>query len=501
MQIHSSKMTPALLSAFAVAALQTVATVATAEPTETANETKKDGTRPAPETEAKRLWEEAKKLRDSGDYAGAIERLKDAYSTSPRPGHLYALGKAYLTIDKPVEAIEAFERYLAMGNNQVPPAQRVEVEAALRKLRERVGFVDLRVKPPGAAVSLDGVELGADKLATKLRVAAGRHTLVASLAGYAPTTLEIEVIGGKGRPFEVNLEALPMPKGTLQVECQVPDVVVTANEMALGTTPFTAPALLQTGNYKIRFERAGYVDDDYSVSVSAERPASVKCGLKLLAPLPAELKARLRIMSAGRQIQVRVDGDEVPPELDLPSGRHHVRVSRAGYRTWERDVNLRAGTTVDLTPELSSDGSRPPRVNGQQAVALRTWAYVVSATGLALGGGALGLWVWNEQRVHDEIEPLKREIRDADARASSATTQEQRALATAQASEKTRQELNRFASIRFADGIEIGMVIGASTLLCAGTLMWLTSGESSPLENVAVVPHRGGAGLAWAGRY
>ncbi|HMA92306.1 MAG TPA: PEGA domain-containing protein, partial [Polyangiaceae bacterium] len=196
-------------------------------------------------------WETAVGLRDSGDYSGAICELKAAYDLSPEPAVLLALGKAYITLDKPVEAVDALERYLATGRNRIPNENRVEAEIALRKQRERIGSLKVQVTPPGAAVSLDGVELGAAPLAKKIRAAAGRHILVVSLAGYSPTTLEVEVTSAKEKAVELVLQPLPVPKGTVYVECPVPDVLITANGTGIGSTPLTSPALLQSGEYRI----------------------------------------------------------------------------------------------------------------------------------------------------------------------------------------------------------------------------------------------------------
>jgi len=73
-------------------------------------------------------------------------------------------------------------------------------------------------------------------------------------------------------------------------------------------------------------------------------------------------RARLRVTSEPDEANVYVDGKlfgETPQTISLDAGDHTIRVEKRRYRTWERDVDLEAGTmktfNITLRRESSSD--------------------------------------------------------------------------------------------------------------------------------------------------
>jgi hypothetical protein len=51
---------------------------------------------------------------------------------------LYNIGQVFVTLAKPVEAVDAYERYLADGGEKIPAARRADVEKEIARQKARI---------------------------------------------------------------------------------------------------------------------------------------------------------------------------------------------------------------------------------------------------------------------------------------------------------------------------------------------------------------------------
>src|SRR5258705_390151 len=63
-----------------------------------------------------------------GDVVAALREFETAYRIRPHFSVLYNIGQARSTLGRPVEAVEAFERYLSDGGAQVSDERKRDVE-------------------------------------------------------------------------------------------------------------------------------------------------------------------------------------------------------------------------------------------------------------------------------------------------------------------------------------------------------------------------------------
>jgi hypothetical protein len=71
--------------------------------------------------------------------------------------------------------------------------------------------------------------------------------------------------------------------------------------------------------------------------------------------LPAELRGLVRLAASPQDAEVSVDDNFVgnaPVDLKLTPGKHTIKVTAAGYRSWSRDLSVIAGSDVHLNPTL-----------------------------------------------------------------------------------------------------------------------------------------------------
>jgi len=129
------------------------------------------------EQEAKALFNKGTTLYSGEKFEEAAEAFRKAHELKPSWKLLYNIGQAEASCRRQGLAIEAFEKYLAEGGDEVPVERRDQVYAEIDKLRRIVGSVAL-VAPAGLTVWVDGFQVGTTPLSGRLRVSASVEHLI-----------------------------------------------------------------------------------------------------------------------------------------------------------------------------------------------------------------------------------------------------------------------------------------------------------------------------------
>lgn len=146
---------------------------------------------------------------EASDFEEALAAFQEAFRLAPHPSVRVNMANCYERLGRPSEAIFHYERFLAEGEN-VPPAQRREVEQTLATLRLQVGTVRLTVRPDGATVRIDGGEARRGPF-DPITLTPGRHSIEVSLDGFRTSTREISVSGGRATEVSIELERIAEP--------------------------------------------------------------------------------------------------------------------------------------------------------------------------------------------------------------------------------------------------------------------------------------------------
>jgi len=232
--------------------------------------------------------------------------------------------------------------------------------------------------------------------------------------------------------------------------------------------------------------------------IPAERREQVGEQIKLLEALLGELEVRTDPTGA----LITVDGHGIghtplSEPIHLAAGEHSISTSLDGYQPAERTVVSGQGERLVLhlellpTPKVDSIGSisvEPPPTPIPVRSDLRTaLPYVLAGAGLALGGGALGVYLWKrseyrqwqagEAALHDETKGT--------------------------ASYQTKAaEVNRLsASLTSANHAIIGLAVASGTLVAAGATIYLLDHASARGSGTFTVVWTGGSSIAagWSG--
>lgn len=447
----------------------------------------------ATKSQAHEHFERAVELVDEGSLAQAAKEFERAYELSPHYRVLWNLGQVYAALDRPVEALDVLERYQREAGEGIEADRRAKLDQALAELRGRVGEVAVTVTPAGAGVTIDGRPVGKAPLDEPVRLAPGKHEVSVRLAGHEQAKATVTVAGGGQATVKIALQPVQPPpagSGQLVIECPVPGVRVGVDGSSIGQTPFASPVGIPAGRHEISFARPGYAMRPKPVQVVAARPAMVACDATVVRPVPVGLAGSLSLSVDEDEARVLVDGEEWPVDGRLPAGPHVLEVEKAGFVPATINFTLAAGEArqlhVDLVPVESGPGEAP----ADEAGPPRALAYLSGGVGLALGGVAIGLAVWNDGRF-DEWQT------------------EQEALDQAYGSGPVHADLldrqsandDLADSISTMDGVSIGLGIAGGALAVAAVVLFVTSEDGSADETMIAAPLPGGGYAGWMTRW
>jgi hypothetical protein len=145
---------------------------------------------------AQTLLNEGADLYDRGNLIEALGRFQSAYAAYPSPKLWFNIGQAQRDLGRHVEAMEAFERFLAEAKD-APAGTLGEAHRSVSELRQKLGHVTIVCATRGALVSLDGSRVGTTPLPAPLWVAPGTHQIGLGRYDLAPAVQRVEVVPGK----------------------------------------------------------------------------------------------------------------------------------------------------------------------------------------------------------------------------------------------------------------------------------------------------------------
>lgn len=142
-----------------------------------------------------------------GDYAAALDKFTAAYKIFPSPKLWFNIGQANRDLGRPVDAVEAFDRFLRDAGD-APPETLAEARRSAAELKTKLGQIQVSCAVDGTEITVDGKQVGSTPLGEMLWTTPGRHQVAAQHAGYAPAIEDVLVTTGK--IATVNIEVLPV---------------------------------------------------------------------------------------------------------------------------------------------------------------------------------------------------------------------------------------------------------------------------------------------------
>jgi PEGA domain len=140
-------------------------------------------------TQARALLVAGQKLYSAGEYAEALSRFERAYALVPSPRIQFNFGLAYMMLDRPSDAMRAFEAFIA-GAGDASGADVAKAQANLGRLDKKVAVLELEGDTSGAEVAVDGRSYGS---VTRVVLDPGPHQLTIDKPGRPPFLSKLKV--------------------------------------------------------------------------------------------------------------------------------------------------------------------------------------------------------------------------------------------------------------------------------------------------------------------
>lgn len=289
-------------------------------------------------TKAAEYFALAQSAERRSDWATAIRNYELAYKESPHPNVLYNIGLNYERLGRLRTAADYLLRYV----DAAPDAEdRAQVLLKVRKLRERPAEIRFHTKPPGAAVFLDGAEIG--KAPFSREVSAGAHDVYAIIDGKRSRTRRIRVQFGERFHVELRIGAQP---GRLLVSTPVKEARVTIDGIDVGMAPYDGE--LDAGKHTVVVSAAGYEPETREVVVPAQGSEQIVATLE---PLPGT-KPQEKLVGARFLLGGSSGGNIGTEDSARPRALFQI-----GYRT--------AGGRFDLMANFGLFGFGPAGVGSE----------------------------------------------------------------------------------------------------------------------------------------
>jgi hypothetical protein len=146
---------------------------------------------------AKEAYTSAELLFDNGDYAGAVTKYRQAYEISKEPRLLIDTAICEKNLRQYARMQTDLLKFEREAGPTAAPEDKRAADDALAAIKKLVGGVTITTNEPGAAVSVDGEDVGTTPLRDPVVLDLGRHTFRAGKAGFEPAETVLEIPGGQ----------------------------------------------------------------------------------------------------------------------------------------------------------------------------------------------------------------------------------------------------------------------------------------------------------------
>lgn len=188
---------------------------------------------------AQALFDEAKRLVQSGDFAAACPKFRASYELDPGGGTLLNLADCHARAGRTASAWSLFKEAEVMAQRDGRPERVDYARRNVRELEAQLVYLRVSVGPearvPGLSLSVDGVPLAEAAWGSALPVDPGAHVLRAEAPGYEALEQNVEVEAAPG----------------VRVELQVPPLVPSSSAAA-ASDDGVVPQPSDTGSSALR---------------------------------------------------------------------------------------------------------------------------------------------------------------------------------------------------------------------------------------------------------
>jgi hypothetical protein len=184
--------------------------------------------------QARALLDQGTKLYEQGDVAGALEKFQAAYAAFPSPKLMFNIGQANRDLHRNLEALEAFEKFLADAPDALPEMT-ADARKSVSQLQRKLGQIQIDCMTSGAEVRVDGKGVGTTPLPDLIWATPGHHQITAKHESVAPAVEEVDVKAGSVSNVTLRL-AVTVAAAPVLVPAATPALDLRTSSMSRGAS-------------------------------------------------------------------------------------------------------------------------------------------------------------------------------------------------------------------------------------------------------------------------
>src|SRR5450432_518244 len=287
------------------------------------------GPSPAVKAEARERFDTGLHLFEKGENAGALAEFKRAFQLIPNPLVLYNMGLVYAAMNRPVDALDALNQFIAepgtAGAEQKKHAEEVRAEQD-----KRIAQLVVLTNHP-ATVEVDGVEVGHTPLGKPIRVGSGSHVVAVEAPGFLGSRREVTLAGQLTETIAMSMQPTDTRMAQLLVTTALSGAEVVVNGKRVGATPLPASIAVPPGKVTVEIQRAGYLTASQTIALDEGARGEVKLTLEEDPAAPASVKGRLVVTASEAGAELSIDDGArrtLAGAITLPVGPHHVHLEK-----------------------------------------------------------------------------------------------------------------------------------------------------------------------------
>jgi hypothetical protein len=348
---------------------------------------------PAAIAEARDRFNRGVALSQEHNYNAAMAEFQRAYELTHNPAVLFNISATHEFSGHYGEALDAMLDYERQAPAETVAQRRTEIDAALARLRGRVGTVVVRFEADGLEIRIDGLLRATSEARRGLRVSTGRHRIALSAQHFVPREEEVDVSGGSTLVLS---EPLAPERAFMAVECNVTGAEIVVDGHTVAMTPTTSPLPVPEGSHHVMVRRVGFTTYETDVN-SVGAGARVRAQLAWADPMPRDVAAHITVHANELDTVTYLGDRRVPADGNdlVPPGQHHLRVERTDFLPEERDIDLSAGRNNDISVFLQPTPSYRENYFSGRRRSLVTGAVLTGIGLLVTGAGAAGYFYFN----------------------------------------------------------------------------------------------------------
>ncbi len=291
-------------------------------------------------------------LARAGRYAAAKALFLEAYAAEPHYLVLYNVARAELQLGELSGAVSTLRRFLSEGGAAVSPERRLAVQEQIKQIEARPALASEAAAANGGTAQLP---------------ASGTAAQVSANTGDATASV------------------------TTARQCFAAGVSLARAGRYAAAKALFLEAYAAEPHYLVLYNvaRAEQQLGESSAAVSSLRRFLLEGGAAIGTERRQDVEEQIEQLEAGQALPSELAGEAIAAPQLPPRGAAAKPSVSAGAAT--------ASVTRGATPPLESEA---PQSTPAPATA-RFWGYVLTTGGFAVVGGAIGLYMWNDER-HDQ---------------------------------------------------------------------------------------------------